>query len=602
LDYSAYAYAALAVFLAGLLVRAWGWFSSKTGPVAGQVSAPRRVLAFLRGIAGVAGSPKLLRLFTAFFADVVFHRRLFAESRLRWAAHLAMYFGFVFLLLFHAMGTWFTVPLAGVDYARTSPWLFLRDAAGFLVLAGAAAAVLRRFPGPAEPKAPGAAFKDAVALCAVFVILFSGVVLAGAKIVSRQAFDLMAMDYAGVYPGDEEYDALLSFWVKDFGMKSPGVSPPFDPDALASGEELSAVSCEGCHSAPVKSGFLSFAVSRAMAPAAAFSEAAKLPFVLFWVHVLASLAALAAVPWTMLFHVLAAPLSVLANAVMDEKSLPANVSTRQALEMDACLSCAICSAHCSMAPAAAWYQNPNILPADKLAALKKLSRGKALSGGEQARLLEGVAVCTECSRCTVNCPAGINLKDLWECFLAKLADEAPPEAALAGPLGFLAVAGRGGGKPRDADLLSRHARRLSSALFPERPPVDPDMPLEIVPDRGFRESMADSPLSGTFSKCFTCEMCTNACPAVAEAADVEEELGLAPAQVIRCVALGRSVEARTAPMLHKCLTCYRCQEVCPSGVRVTDILGGLKNQAAAAVRRGSTGRAPASPADTEAAA
>jgi heterodisulfide reductase subunit C len=33
-------------------------------------------------------------------------------------------------------------------------------------------------------------------------------------------------------------------------------------------------------------------------------------------------------------------------------------------------------------------------------------------------------------------------------------------------------------------------------------------------------------------------------------------------------------------MLWSCLTCYQCQEHCPQGVKVTDLLYELKNQAA----------------------
>jgi hypothetical protein len=45
-----------------------------------------------------------------------------------------------------------------------------------------------------------------------------------------------------------------------------------------------------------------------------------------------------------MFHIIASPISLLVNAVMDnEKSDPANIATRQAMELDACTHCGTCS-------------------------------------------------------------------------------------------------------------------------------------------------------------------------------------------------------------------------------------------------------------------
>jgi len=226
-----------------------------------------------------------------------------------------------------------------------------------------------------------------------------------------------------------------------------------------------------------------------------------------------------------------------------------------------------------MAPAAAWYENPDILPSEKLAHLRSLGRG--VSGGKQAGLLEGVSVCTSCDRCTVNCPAGINLAELWCSALARLTDEAPPEPTQAGPLGFAPMLLA---NPREAAFLSRHAARLQKALCP---PAETNEPLEATSgDREARDRLSAAALSGTFSRCYNCEQCTNACPVVEEARDAAEDLGLTPSQIMRAVGLGLPGPARRAPMLWKCLTCYRCQEVCPSDVAVADVLTELRNQAA----------------------
>jgi heterodisulfide reductase subunit C len=44
--------------------------------------------------------------------------------------------------------------------------------------------------------------------------------------------------------------------------------------------------------------------------------------------------------------------------------------------------------------------------------------------------------------------------------------------------------------------------------------------------------------------------------------------------------LGLRQEVMGARMVWSCLTCYRCQEACPQGVPVTDMLYELRGQAA----------------------
>ena len=80
----------------------------------------------------------------------------------------------------------------------------------------------------------------------------------------------------------------------------------------------------------------------------------------------------------------------------------------------------------------------------------------------------------------------------------------------------------------------------------------------------------------TFHVCFSCKTCSNACPVVANYDDPEGALGLLPHQIMRACALGLRELAFRAEMLWRCLTCYQCQELCPQGVRVADVLYELK--------------------------
>jgi heterodisulfide reductase subunit C len=59
----------------------------------------------------------------------------------------------------------------------------------------------------------------------------------------------------------------------------------------------------------------------------------------------------------------------------------------------------------------------------------------------------------------------------------------------------------------------------------------------------------------------------------------QEALGLLPHQIMHAAGLGIRDLAFGSNMLWDCLTCYQCQEQCPQGVHVTDVLYELKNLA-----------------------
>ena len=57
-----------------------------------------------------------------------------------------------------------------------------------------------------------------------------------------------------------------------------------------------------------------------------------------------------------------------------------------------------------------------------------------------------------------------------------------------------------------------------------------------------------------------------------------------PHQIMNACGLGLKDLALGSNMLWDCLTCYQCQEQCPQGVCVTDILYELKNEAVQQVK------------------
>jgi heterodisulfide reductase subunit C len=66
--------------------------------------------------------------------------------------------------------------------------------------------------------------------------------------------------------------------------------------------------------------------------------------------------------------------------------------------------------------------------------------------------------------------------------------------------------------------------------------------------------------------------------------DPAAELDLLPNQLMHALDLGLYQEAVGARMVWDCLSCYRCQDACPQGVKVTEVLAELRNQAAARLR------------------
>ena len=104
------------------------------------------------------------------------------------------------------------------------------------------------------------------------------------------------------------------------------------------------------------------------------------------------------------------------------------------------------------------------------------------------------------------------------------------------------------------------------------------MPLTPI-NKGFKEKINLSSQANTYSYCFSCENCSTVCPVVENYENPQEVLDLLPHQIMRSVGLGLTDLALGSKMLWNCLTCYQCQEHCPQGVKVTDVLYELKNLA-----------------------
>lgn len=222
--------------------------------------------------------------------------------------------------------------------------------------------------------------------------------------------------------------------------------------------------------------------------------------------------------------------------------------------------------------------NMNIFPSEKIASLQALASGKKLSPQELRHIQEGVYLCSNCYRCTVVCPAGINLQDLWFSVRETLLQKGYPEVLVLSPLSFYRGLMKEETVPRDYEKPLIRAREAIAARCDLMKRKDKVLPLTST-NRQLQSGLNLSAQAKTFSACFGCQTCTNVCPVVGNYENPQEALGLLPHQIMHAAGLGLRDLAFGSNMLWYCLTCYQCQEQCPQGVHVTDVLYELKNLA-----------------------
>jgi len=569
-------YVSLAIFAIGLVYKVLTWFFLKTSLYSKSIPTAKRLSSALKGIISTIFSPKILTLIKVFFLDIILQRKVLKEDFLRWLTHILIYGAFMLLLLMHALDAFITSAIFSNYSATLNPFMFLRDLFGVLVIIGICLAVYRRFilKAPRLTSNP----MDIYAIILLALIMLSGILLEGGKIGFYCLYKQMVTDYAGLEEQEEEFKALTAFWVANFGTVSPGLRAPFDTELLEAGEELHEMSCAGCHSRP-QWAFMGYSVASAIKGVALGLDRAGIPTVLWYIHFLACFIGLAYLPFSKLFHIITSPLSLLANSVMDRQlSDPANIATRQALELDACMHCGQCSNGCSVAVAFEHIGNVNILPSEKMQSLKRVVSGRHMDEKEIRLILDGTYLCTNCHRCTDVCPAGINLEELWFTMREALFQNDYPEFCVLSPLSFYRGLMRQSIAESDYRrplTLAREAIGAGCALM-----KDQGKTINLTPsDRGLQGELRLSDQASSFSACFGCQTCTNVCPVVANYENPKEALGLLPHQIMYSVGLGIKDLAFGSQMLWDCVTCYLCQEQCPQGVKVTEVLYELKNLA-----------------------
>ena len=561
-------FVALAVFGAGMIIKVSAWFRYSVGPGKADLRVSRRISAALKGIVGTFFSRKVLTLVRTFFLEVIFQSQVLKEDFLRWFAHMCIYGGFAMLFFLHVLDNEVVVHFYP-EYASTlNPFLFLRDAGGALIVIGVALAIYRRFIK--QTHRPMTSRMDITAMVMIGAIVLSGFLLEATKITSQSTFQTMAEEYAGQADAPE-LQALESYWVENFGVVSAGLRGPFDKDILAKGKASHEMNCAQCHSS-AQWGFVGYAASIPMRPVASALDGAGITFFLSWAHYLASLFFLAYLPFSKMFHIFTTPLSLMVNAVMDGQGAPANVATRQMLELDACTHCGACTLRCSVAVTFLEFPNANILPSEKIASLKKLAAGKVLDPKELRTIQQGIVLCTNCNRCGVACPSGIKLRDLWFSARERLLQHSIEEYQLLSPLAYYR------GLQRENIRENDYLKPLDLALKKVAGDINGKGPLRAG-EKTMLGKLNTSIQANSLSECYRCVTCTNSCPVVHNYKHPGEVLGLLPHQIMYAISLRYWEQVFSSKMLWNCLGCYQCQQNCPQRVSVTDILYELKNRA-----------------------
>ena len=188
-------YSSLIIFLLGLVYKISNWFTRSLDNARPNFSASHRLASAARGIAQTLFSAKLLSFLKALIMDVLLQARVFKEDVYRWLAHMLIFYGFMLLLLMHALESQITEVLFSDYYATVNPFFFLRDLFGVMVIAGVGLVIVRRYL--ARPRRLRTGPRDHYAIIILAVIMLSGIGLLGLKITSHSEFMIMVEDYAG---------------------------------------------------------------------------------------------------------------------------------------------------------------------------------------------------------------------------------------------------------------------------------------------------------------------------------------------------------------------------------------------------------------------
>ena len=86
----------------------------------------------------------------------------------------------------------------------------------------------------------------------------------------------------------------------------------------------------------------------------------------------------------------------------------------------------------------------------------------------------------------------------------------------------------------------------------------------------FKDEVSKESGGENIKRCFACGTCSVTCPVFA----VEERYD--PRKIIRMVILGMEDEVLQSDLIWLCSACYSCYELCPRDVKLTNVMGALR--------------------------
>jgi len=541
-------YISFVIFIAGLIFRMARWIRFDLDTESAEQSKVKRAFALWESLWNHLVSAQALLMLKAIFWDGLLQARIFKSSPLRWLAHMSIFWGFMLLLFFHALDDYISVWILP-DYASTiNPYMFMRNLCGFLVLAGIIIALYRRRKQFMVKQISN--WMDYSVLGLIAAIMISGFLLEAVQIISEHQFDSMVSDYM-ISDDESEILALRAYWAKNYFVSFAKPVEISNETILQAGQSIHQDSCASCHSPP-QYAFVSYNLTQMLSPFATILNAFHMDSVLLVIHYILCFIGLAWLPFSKMFHMLTTPLNYCMAASSQDSSHSAASANGKIVSLDACTHCGVCSEHCSVAPIYQVIGNDCILPSEKLSAVLSMSAGKHNIVLEN--LSSGNAVCTECNQCTINCPSGIPLLDIWQTTKKELQNK---------------------GLDRPEEVIKKHSAYEWAHLLK----TQPQMPCQSF--------ISDDPL--TYEACVQCSICTQVCPVVAAASGSGEPIDLTPQQVMNLLRIGLKEKALGTQMVWTCATCYMCQENCPQHIPVADVFYELRNLAHAQLNFKQTG-------------
>ena len=339
-------WAALIILGIGIIHRIDAWFLRDVGLGDRNTSAAQRFGDGVKGILVAIFSTRIFKVLKVLVVDVLFQGRILRDRTdpLVYSMHLLIFYGFMGLLLFHALGSIFGGLISSAGYVSTlNPFMFLTNLGGLMLTVGLVLAIVRRVRWKAVIQT---ASSDVAAISILLLIAVSGFLLESVKFTSSSAFDRMLAQYAGGGLSADETTALRAYWVAEYGLVPAAPVPSHDAVVVAQGKIVHEAACRSCHTPPGSAAFVSYPISRAIAPVAAALDRAGAVQGLWYLHVLACCLGLGYLAFSKMFHVVSTPVSLMVAEVAGTRQSPAAVATRQAIELDGCSHGGACHDTC----------------------------------------------------------------------------------------------------------------------------------------------------------------------------------------------------------------------------------------------------------------